>query len=163
MVNVQKGFSELVLMVQTPQATSYNGEFIRKIPEIAQRTREARMGKVIPLYSTPFFTSRFGYKWCLLLYLNGNGFGKGTHLSSFLTIMRREHNALLSWPFHQMVTLMVLDQDKRKSIVQAFRPKPSSSSFWQPKAEMNIASGCPQFAPLSVLNHLSYVRMSPSN
>ena len=158
MVNLQKGFAELVFMVQTPQTTSCNGQFIWKIPEISQRTREAQRGKVISLYSAPFFTSRCGYKLCLWLYLNGDGSGKGTHLSSFLTIMRGESDALLSWPFQQMVTLMVLDQDKRKNIVQAFRPEPSSSSFLQPKTEMNIASGCPKFALLSVLSHPSYVR-----
>ena len=32
--NLQEGFSELALMVQTLQATSYNGNFIWKIPEI---------------------------------------------------------------------------------------------------------------------------------
>ena len=56
-----------------------------------------------------------------------------------------------------MVTLTLLDQDKRKNIVQAFRPKRSSSSFPQPKTEINIASGCDKFAPLSVLSHPSYV------
>ena len=115
------------------------------------------MGKTISLYSAPFFTSRFGYKLCLRLYLNGDGAGKGTHLSFFLTIMKGEYDALLNWPFQQMVTLMLLDQDKKKNIVQAFRPEPSSSSFWQPKTEMNIASGCPKFAPLSVLSNPSYV------
>ena len=50
------------------------------------------------------------------------------------------------------------DRHKRTNIVQAFRPDPSSPSFCQPKTEMNIASGCPKFAPLSVLSHLSYVK-----
>ena len=72
--------------------------------------------------------------------------------------MRGEYDALLSWPFQQMVTLMLLDQDKRKNVVQCFRPEPSSSSFWQPKTEMNVASGCPKFAPLSVLDNPSYTR-----
>jgi len=34
----------------------------------------------------------------------------------------------------------------RPDIVEKFRPEPSSSSFQRPKNEMNIASGCPQFA-----------------
>ena len=158
LTELQNGFSELALMVQNLQASSYNGEFVWKIPEVARRTKEAQIGKTISLYSAPFYTSRFRYKMCLRLYLNGDGSGKGTHLSFFLTIMRGEYDALLSWPFQQTVTLMLLDQDKRKNIVQAFRPEPSSSSFWQPKTEMNIASGCPKFAPLSVLSNPSYVR-----
>ena len=55
--NLQEGFSELALMVQTLQATSYNGSFIWKIPEIQRRRHEAKIGKTISLYSAPFHTS----------------------------------------------------------------------------------------------------------
>ena len=71
-----------------------------------------------------------------------------------------EYDALLHWPFKQTVTLMLLDQDKLKDIVQSFRPEPSSSSFQRPRNEMNVASGCPMFAPLSILNNPSYVECS---
>ena len=104
--------------------------------------------KTISLYSAPFYSSRYGYKMCLRLYMDGDGSGKGTHLSFFLTIMRGEYDALLTWPFKQAVTLMLLDQDKQKDIVQ-----PISSSFQRPRNEMNIASGCPLFAPLSILKN----------
>uniref|UniRef100_A0A1X7TVS5 TRAF1-6 MATH domain-containing protein n=1 Tax=Amphimedon queenslandica TaxID=400682 RepID=A0A1X7TVS5_AMPQE len=51
-----------------------------------------------------------------------------------------EYDALLPWPFSQMVTLMLLDQSgSGKYNVQCFKPEPSSS-FWQPKSEMNVAS-----------------------
>ena len=154
----QESFSELALLVQTLQATSYNGEFIWKIPEVTRRREEARTGKTISLYSAPFYTSRFGYKLCLRLYMDGDGSGKRECLSFFLTIMRGEYDALLTWPFQQAVTLILLDQDKQSDIVQCFRPEPSSSSFWRPKADMNVASGCPRFADLSVLNSPRYTR-----
>ena len=124
-----------------------------EIPEVARRRDEALTGKTISLYIAPFYTSRFGYKLCLRLYMDGDGSGKGTHLSFFLTIMKGEYNALLPWPFSQMVTLMLLDQSSgsKNHIVQCFKPEASSSSFWRPQSEMNVASGCPKFAPLSVL------------
>ena len=155
---LQEGFGEMALMVQTLQATSYTGTFIWKVPEVQRRRNEARIGKTISLYSAPFYTGRHGYKLCLRLYMDGDGSGKGTHLSFFLTIMRGEYDALLNWPFKQAVTLMLLDQDKQKDIVQSFRPEPTSSSFQRPRNEMNVASGCPLFAPLSVLNSSSYVK-----
>ena len=154
----QDSFQELVLLVQTLQATSYNGQFLWKIPEVTRRRLEAKSGKTVSLYSAPFYTSRFGYKLCLRLYLDGDGSGKGTHLSFFLTIMKGEYDALLQWPFAQMVTLMLIDQTGRKNIVQCFKPEANSSSFWRPKSEMNVASGCPRFAPLSVLNDPSYIQ-----
>ncbi len=157
--NLQEGFSELALMVQTLQATiSYNGNFIWKIPEVQRRRHEAKIGKTISLYSSPFYTSRQGYKACLRLYMNGDGCGKNTHLSFFVTIMKGEYDALLQWPFRHTVTLTLLDQDGVKNISQAFQPEPTSSSFQRPRNEMNTASGCPMFAPLSILNNSSYVK-----
>ena len=156
--NLQEGFSELALLVQTLQATSYDGSFIWKIPEIQRRRHEAKIGKTISLYSAPFYTSRQGYKACLRLYMDGDGCGKNTHLSFFLTIMKGEYDALLQWPFRHSVSLTLLDQDGGKNIAQAFKPEPTSSSFQRPRNEMNIASGCPMFAPLSVLNNASYVK-----
>ena len=155
---LQEGFGEMALIVQSLQATSYNGCFIWKIPEVSRRRREAKLGKVISLYSAPFYTSRHGYKLCLRLYLDGDGSGKGNHLSFFLTVMKGEYDALLKWPFHPTVSLMLLDQDRQKDIVQSFRPDASSSSFQRPRNEMNVASGCPLFAPLSVLDSPSYVK-----
>ncbi len=155
---LQEGFGEMALMVQTLQATSYSGTFVWKIPEVRRRRNEAKAGKTISLYSAPFYTSRHGYKLCLRLYMDGDGSGKGSHLSFFLTLMRGEYDALLPWPFRRTVTLMLQDQDRQQDIVQSFRPEPTSSSFQRPRSEMNVASGCPTFAPLSVLNNSSYVK-----
>ncbi len=158
MSDMQIHLQELSILVQTLQATSYNGQFIWKIPDLNRRRDEAVLGKTVSLYSAPFFTSRFGYKLCLRLYLGGDGSGKHTHISFFVTIMKGEYDALLSWPFLQMVTLTLLDQNKKKDITQCFKPEPSSSSFWKPHTEMNVASGCPKFAPISVLTDPNYVQ-----
>lgn len=50
------------------------------------------------------------------------------------------------------------DQTHRKHIVQTFKPTPESNSFQQPKTDMNVASGCPQFAKLNVFDDPCYVR-----
>ena len=156
--HLQDGYNEMALSLQTLQATSYDGRFVWKIPEVQRRRREAVTGKTTSLYSAPFQTSRHGYKLCLRLYMNGDGSGKGTHLSFFITLMRGEYDPLLSWPFRQAVTLVLVDQNKQRDIVQSFRPEPTSSSFQRPRNEMNVASGCPMFAPLSVLDNSSFVK-----
>ena len=86
-LQLQDGLSEVSLLLQTLQAASYDGTFIWKIPEVTRRRQEARTGKTVSLYSAPFYTSRHGYKVCLRLYMNGDGAGKGTHLSFFITLM----------------------------------------------------------------------------
>ena len=84
--------------------------------------------------------------------MNGDGMGKGKYMSLFFVIMRSQYDALLMWPFKQKVTLMLLDQGPLgEHVVDAFRPDPNSSSFKKPVSEMNIASGCPLFVPLNLL------------
>ena len=56
------------------------------------------------------------------------------------------------------VSLIVIDQERNKHLVQTFKPNSSSSSFQQPKSDMNVASGCPQFCPLSILADSNYVK-----
>lgn len=54
---------------------------------------------------TAFYTSKYGYKMCLRVYLNGDGTGRGTHLSLFFVVMKGPNDALLRWPFNQKVGL----------------------------------------------------------
>ena len=147
------GNEKVPLTLQTLQATSYDGHYTWKIPDISRRRRDALLGKTVSLYSAPFYTSRFGYRLCLRVYLDGDGSGKGRYISYFLTIMKGEYDALLEWPFQHMVTMTLVNQKGNNNIVQSFRPNPTSTSFHRPQSDMNVASGCPKFAPLSILDN----------
>ncbi|NXG52684.1 TRAF2 factor, partial [Psilopogon haemacephalus] len=141
------------------EASTYDGVFIWKITEFARKRQEAITGRSPAIFSPAFYTSKYGYKMCLRVYLNGDGTGRGTHLSLFFVVMKGPNDALLRWPFNQKVTLMLLDQNNREHIIDAFRPDVSSSSFQRPVTEMNIASGCPLFCPVSLMEAKnSYVR-----
>ena len=150
-------YEEVSLTLQILQATSYNGKYIWKIPDITRRRRDAVTGKTVSLYSAPFYTDRFGYRMCLRVYLDGDGSGKGCYISYFLTIMKGEYDALLEWPFQLTVTMTMINQKGNGNITQSFKPNPSSASFHRPKADMNVASGCPKFAALSVLDNKEFV------
>ena len=137
---------------------AHNGSFTWRIPEISRRIQDAVNDRIKSIYSPPFYSAHKGYRMCIRAYLNGDGVGKGTHLSVFCVIMRSEHDSELQWPFQQQVSLILINQkDPRESIVQTFKPDPASSSFQRPRQNMNIASGCPTFAPLSVLHDQRYV------
>ncbi|XP_045678535.1 TNF receptor-associated factor 3 isoform X2 [Phyllostomus hastatus] len=151
--------ADMDLRFQVLETASYNGVLIWKIRDYKRRKQEAVMGKTLSLYSQPFYTGYFGYKMCARVYLNGDGMGKGTHLSLFFVIMRGEYDALLPWPFKQKVTLMLMDQgSSRRHLGDAFKPDPNSSSFKKPTGEMNIASGCPVFVAQTVLENGTYIR-----
>ena len=61
-------------------------------------------------YSEPFFTHPGGYKMCTLVYCNGYGDKKGTHLSTFTKLMEGPNNAKLVWPFVGATTIELLNQ-----------------------------------------------------
>jgi TNF receptor-associated factor 3 len=89
---------------------------------------------------------------CARVYLNGDGLGRGTHLSLFFVVMQGDYDDLLNWPFRQRVTLTLMDQrNNRRHLSDIFRPDPTSSSFQKPTSPMNVASGCPLFVPHKVL------------
>ena len=72
-------------------------------------------------YSSPFYTYPQGYKMCLRVDANGYGIGKGTHISVFVHLMRREFDDKLDWPFQGRVTVTVLNHlDNKGHILNTF-------------------------------------------
>ncbi|KAM9326162.1 TNF receptor-associated factor 2 [Gastrophryne carolinensis] len=151
--------AEMETKLQEIELSTFDGIFVWKIPDFAKKRQDAMIGRCPAMFSPPFYTSKYGYKMCLRIYLNGDGTGRGTHISLFFVVMKGPNDALLRWPFNQKVTLMLLDQNNREHVIDAFRPDITSSSFQRPVSEMNIASGCPLFCPLSKLDGKnSYIR-----
>ena len=74
---------------------SYNGTLLWKIESYQRKRQDAINGVKTALYSPPFYGAQYGYKMCAKIYMNGDGFGKGSHLSLFFVVMRGELNDLL--------------------------------------------------------------------
>ena len=144
--------------VRQQDISSYDGQLLWKISGFSRKRNDAVNGEEVSVVSPSFSTSHYGYKMCARVYLNGDGMGRGTHISVYFVIMRGHYDALLRWPFRQKVTFMLLDQDDVEHVIDSIRPDPNSSSFQRPKREKNIASGCPMFCSLAELNNHAYVR-----
>ena len=136
---------------------SYDGHLVWKITKFSWLRYEAVNGQQRSFVSPCFFTSPRGYKMCARIYLNGNGMGRGTHISVFFVVMRGQYDAILRWPFRQRITFMLLDQDNIEHVIDEFRPDPNSPSFQRPRREANIASGFPLFCSLTQLSRRAYV------
>lgn len=146
--------------LQLLEHASYSGSMVWKIDDFERRRKEALDGINLSIYSSPFYTSKHGYKVCARLYLNGDGMGKGSHLSFFFVIMKGCYDALIQWPFQQKVTLILFHPThSKKHVTDSFKPDPHSSSFQRPaQREMNIASGCPMFCRLEQVLSAGYVQ-----
>ena len=166
LLKVQEGLTqhahaidEIRLCQDVLDVKTTNGILIWKIPDIRRRYRDAMEHRTISLYSPPFYTSPQGYRMCVRAYLNGDGIGKGTHLSVFFVLMRSEHDNLLSWPFKQSVHFTLINQkNPAASITEAFVPDLHSPSFKKPENDMNIASGFPKFARQSILQDENFTQ-----
>jgi len=66
-------------------------------------------------FSPPFYTHPQGYKLCLRVYANGNGNGKGTHVSIYATLIGGEHDQHLQQPFTGDIIIELLNwrEDKK--------------------------------------------------
>ena len=60
--------------------------------------------------SHPIYTHPQGYKICLAVVANGAEFGKETHVSVFIYLMRGEFDDFLQWPFQGTIYIRLVDQ-----------------------------------------------------
>ena len=88
--------------------------FVWKITGFSELYEQAKLNRrgQTTVESGYFFTGSVGYKLNVLLYPNGDGDGKNTHVSVYFQIWRAKHDALLSWPFRQTVTFTLIDQQE---------------------------------------------------
>ena len=137
---------------------NYSGVLLWKIEGYQRKRQDAINGVKTAMYSPYFYTSEFGYKMCAKIYMNGDGFRKGTHLSLFFVVMKGDYDAVQNWPMQKKITMMLFDQGNGDHLIDAFHSDPQSSSFQRPKSDMNIASGSPLFIPIGSLNNRQYIK-----
>ena len=138
--------------------------FLWRIDGFSQILKKAKNeGKEI-IYSDPFYTKTetdgFGYKLKVLIYPDGTGDGKNTHLSVFIIIMKGEYDAILPWHFSKKVMFTLIDQQdelgKRENKTIEFIGQ-NTSSFTRPTTEENIAIGFHCFISHEELKSQHYI------
>ncbi|UJR30229.1 hypothetical protein I4U23_017767 [Adineta vaga] len=141
--------------IDDQQVTSYDGTLVWRIKEVQKKMNDAKTERQTSIYSPPFRSSPTGYLMMARLYLHGDGNARRTHMSLFFVLLRGPHDSILRYPFNFKVTFCLYDQTPAKNhIIESFRPDTRSNSFQQPRSDMNIASGIPKFAPLSIFEGL---------
>ncbi|UYM15556.1 hypothetical protein [Endozoicomonas euniceicola] len=134
-----------------------SGTFIFPISNFQTRRQEAISEKRKAIYTDPFWTPQ-GYKLCVRIFLNGDGYGKGQFISMFVVLMKGMHDSELSWPFQLRINLAVFNQEGGEHIISSFIPDKDNGAFGRPVRNMNIGSGHPKLFPLRLLDTLGYVK-----
>ena len=65
-----------------------NSQLIWRIDDYHRKLKSAKSGELDTIFSPEFYTSRNGYRLMASACLNGDGRGKGTHLSVFISVVQ---------------------------------------------------------------------------
>ena len=138
--------------------------FIWKVKHFSEVLRQVKAGEKKAIASVPFYTDRtesYDYKLRVQIYPNGDGPGKNTHVSVFVSVMKGEYDAILPWPFKKKVKFTLIDQqedpDERENIAGQFIPGNFSDSFARPTREQNKGYGCHEFISHEELHSRRYL------
>ena len=140
-----------------------NGSYIWRVENYRQGRQRAIDGRLTELHSPAFYTSLYGYRFCMRINLNGVDSGVGKHVALFVHMMQGEYDPILEWPFTGRIALSILDQSDasgfRHHISQTFVARPNLPAFQRPTAPRNC-EGCGnvEFAPIEQIREGQYVK-----
>ena len=158
-LELSKSADDLNLKIQLQGNKTAYGEIIWKIDNVTYRMGQAESGKVTVLHSVSCFTEQCGYKYCIRLYLLGDGMGRATHVSIFFVVMKSEYDESLLWPMRKRVTFEMINLEyEEDSIIEKFVSNPKSSSFQRPTKNMNVASGCLTFISIEQFLNRGFIK-----
>ena len=125
-----------------------------------QFEEEKRAGQ--PIYSYPHIIC--GFKIRLMVYLNGCGKQKGTHMSVFFQQMKGEFDDCMKWPFDKRIcfALIHLDDQNRcfRRVVNDAQEKKENTlkHFGKPDTDVNVALGFREFVTLEKLHTDGFIK-----
>ena len=123
------------------------------IPDFKKDVEAAKLGSGPRSFYSNYFYGRSGHRLRARIYPDGDGAGKGTHVSVFLVIHKSDKDQFIEWPFKEKVTVSLVGSQGRVLLQEHFIPDENSSSFRRPVSDHNIASGIPLMVKQADLNN----------
>ncbi|XP_076035019.1 TNF receptor-associated factor 6-like [Oratosquilla oratoria] len=132
--NLERRVEEVSVHVEDMSATldgKYcNGCYIWKIQEFSEMCAEMQKSPSKTHHSPPFYTSPFGYKFCLRT--NVTWKENRVYLTLFVHMMQSENDDFLKWPFQGYIELTILDvgeSESKKHITERMTTRPGLQAF----------------------------------
>ena len=158
-INIEDQNLELNKTVADMEKKTLNGELLWKIDKLDFRMAQAKLGKVAALHSAPCYTKQYEYKYCVRLYLQGDGEGRGTHISIFFVVMKSEFDELLQWPMRKQVIIQLVNlRNEADRVIETFFSNTRLSSFQRPTENMNVAVEYPRLISIEQFLNRGFVK-----
>ena len=158
-INIEDQNFELNKTVADMEKKTLNGELLWKIDKLDFRMAQAKLGKVAALHSAPCYTKQYEYKYCVRLYLQGDGEGRGTHISIFFVVMKSEFDELLRWPMRKQVIIQLVNlRNEADSVIETFFSNTRLSSFQRPTENMSVAVEYPRLISIEQFLNSGFVK-----
>ena len=158
-INIEDQNLELNKTVADMEKKTLNGELLWKIDKLDFRMAQAKLGKVAALHSAPCYTKQYEYKYCVRLYLQGDGEGRGTHISIFFVVMKSEFDELLRWPMRKQVIIQLVNlRNEADSVIETFFSNTRLSSFQRPTENMSVAVEYPRLISIEQFLNSGFVK-----
>ncbi|XP_067939726.1 TNF receptor-associated factor 3-like [Watersipora subatra] len=138
-------FAHTVQLIIRAAETSYDGNLLVKIPNYSHVKALHTKHPNVPILSPGFYTSRYGYKMRLQVFLNGFSVAKGTHLSIAFALLPGPYDELLDFPFKQRVATTLLSPGNPNMNFTANMVPGGSAHFQKQKEADNLTVGLPRF------------------
>ncbi|XP_019858784.1 PREDICTED: TNF receptor-associated factor 3-like [Amphimedon queenslandica] len=112
----QERHNEMSILTHQHLTKNQLEERIKSFGRNSEVFKVSQFGNIETWQSPGFYTSPlFKYKMSLLVFPNGKGAGKGTHVSCFLCLVAGEYDDILEWPFQGEGTVELLNRLEDKN------------------------------------------------
>lgn len=121
-----------------PLGRQCNGHFVWRIPAFSSLHSKMRNNHAFVLWSRGFYSSVFGYRFCIRASITFNSGEE--HLGVFLHLMKGENDDCLSWPFRGHMQLTLVNQGDgliRENFSETMASSPEVSAFKRPEDGRN--------------------------
>lgn len=141
------------IQIEELQEQRTDGTFLWRIDNFREAIDKASIDIETSFDSPVFYSAPEGYRMKATIYPNGDGNGKGTHISLFISIMKGMYDDILPWPFDQTLSFEIVGEGKEVLGVNRTEPDRTIPSFQKPES-MNRAVGCDKFMAITDLTHM---------
>uniref|UniRef100_A0A3B4AEN3 TNF receptor-associated factor n=1 Tax=Periophthalmus magnuspinnatus TaxID=409849 RepID=A0A3B4AEN3_9GOBI len=161
LAELRRRVSMLEETVKELDAQQCHGVFIWKLRNFSALLKTQEAGQPVVEHSPGFYTGRPGYKLCLRLHLQTpNAPRCSNYISLFVHTMQGTFDSQLSWPFHGIIRLAILDQGpESQHHMEMMETKPDLQAFQKPTIQRNPKGfGYVTFMHLHQLHQRAFIR-----